>query len=193
MKILEDISYKINDKKIFNNFTLNVADKGTTAIIGSNGKGKTTLLKIILRLLKINSGKVLSPNKMSYVPDGTEIFFGGITPQIYFDYLLDLENDEIAFKKRINKLQEQIEYPMEINDQKIANLSLGQRKMVMIVSALARETDLYILDEPFSGLDQKRQLLLSKTMSELSTNKPVLFTSHDNPKLWPKNTKIVEI
>ncbi len=161
-------------------------------LVGNNGAGKTTLFRLILDLIRANSGEVLSGGKDvregnfwkyytgSYLDQRFLIDF--LTPEEYFEFLSniyglskgDLEkfyedfsdffNDEILGKKKY-----------------IRDFSQGNRQKVGIAAALMAKPEVLILDEPFNGLDPSTQIRLKNILNKLKDDNEVtmLISSHD--------------
>jgi ABC-2 type transport system ATP-binding protein len=170
-----------------------VINKGDSfGLVGNNGAGKTTLFRLILDLIRANSGEVLSGGKDvrsgnewkyytgSYLDQRFLIDF--LTPEEYFEFLnsiygltkgdlekfyedfTDFFNDEILGKKKY-----------------IRDFSQGNRQKVGIAAALMANPQVLILDEPFNGLDPSTQIRLKNLLNKLKTENEVtmLISSHD--------------
>lgn len=151
------------------------------ALVGPNGSGKTTFLKILLRLLKPTSGNVtgLEQEVIAFVPD-----YNGL-----YDFLSVLEN--IKFRLSLYNLDyssekdniQQLLARYNLNNDKhklVKDLSLGMKKKVSLIGALAVKPSLLVLDEPTGGLDLDAQKELSEMIGEyLSPSTMVICTSHD--------------
>ena len=86
MKV-ENISYKINSRILFNNISFDTSNSGLTLITGKNGSGKSTLLKVLLGIVHPSSGSLISNEKISYVPDSSDNYFIGLSPNLLFEFL----------------------------------------------------------------------------------------------------------
>lgn len=155
---LKNICYKVADKKnIFDNFSLTIPDGKLIVITGPNGSGKSTLAKIIMGLVKPNSGEILWDGKEISKLDITErakagmafsfqqpVKIKGITVK---ELLKIAGGDEIVLKAvGLN--------PKEYLEREISGtLSGGEMKRIEIASVLARNAKLTIFDEPEAGID----------------------------------------
>lgn len=151
------------------------------ALVGPNGSGKTTFLKILLGLLKPTNGDVtgLKQETIAYVPD-----YNGI-----YDSLSVLEN--IKFRMSIYNLDYSVEksnvqqlltrYSLSNDAHKLVkDLSLGMKKKVSLICAIAVKPSLLVLDEPTGGLDADAQEELSIMLREyISPSTIIICTSHD--------------
>lgn len=173
-------SYK-RGKSIINCPEISFSSGNIYALVGHNGSGKTTFLKILLGLLKPTSGTVsgLGNEVVAFVPD-----YNGL-----YDSLSVLENikfrmsiygmDYSAEKGNVLKLLERYNLSKEAH-KLVKELSLGMKKKVSLICALAVKPSLLVLDEPTGGLDADAQQELGQMLSEyLSPTTTVICTSHD--------------
>lgn len=183
MNILENIDFSYKNTPVLRGFDLSIPDTGITLLAGQNGAGKTTVVEIILGILSIQKGGYVNDNiQWGFVPDSSKNIFEGITPNIYFDYIIRLQNlDEDITYEKIHDLEDKFCYEIDLNEHNMAHLSLGQRKKTLIIGALIQNTDALILDEPFSGLDKEAVNMLKKILNEVSETKPCLLIAHDVP------------
>lgn len=188
---LTNISYKIYDEYLFKNINLHLKHKDKIAIIGPNGVGKTTLLKIISGLNKAESGEI----EIFHEKIVTEKDFERARKKIGFlfqnpDDQLILPNvkDDIAFglfnlgfvKNTVQQKVENIINKLQINhlSHKITfKLSGGEKKLVALAGILVCEPDILLLDEPSAGLDNKSMERIGEIIKEL--DKTVLIVSHN--------------
>jgi zinc transport system ATP-binding protein len=194
---LHNISFSYGKNQVLKNVDLNVHKGDYLGIIGPNGGGKTTILKIMLGLLEPSEGEVIvfgksiketkSWTKISYVPQKA----------IHFEASFPATVEEVVSMGRIakrgifrfptkydqQKVHEALEHVgmLDHKDSLIGNLSGGQQQRVFIARALAAEPEIIFLDEPTVGIDIQNQeefyQLLSKLNSEL--HKTLVLVSHD--------------
>ena len=169
---IKKLTKLFNDKVIFENYSVCIPENKITFIMGESGCGKTTLLKIICGLDKEYDGEILlSSNKLSCVFQEPRLF----------PTLTAKENIEIVGKGgdfsvldvlRLVELDKDAElYPDE--------LSGGMKMRLSIARALYYNGDIFVLDEPFSALDEElKDRILSKIFDALK-GKTVLIVSHD--------------
>ncbi|MCK4592791.1 metal ABC transporter ATP-binding protein, partial [Candidatus Parcubacteria bacterium] len=172
-------------------------------IIGPNGGGKTTLLKIILGLLKPDQGSVFVFNKkpkkardlIGYVPQFLEtdldcpvsvldVILMGILSQKkifqkYNDQDLELAKQVLSFVDLWN-----------LKNKQIGELSGGQRQRVYIARALIRKPKLLILDEPTASIDEKSERDFWELLKEINKNVAIIIVSHDIGVIFKNVNKI---
>jgi ATP-binding cassette subfamily E protein 1 len=168
------ISWQSLSKKL-GEFTMKASDgqipkKGMIGVLGENGIGKTTLMKVLAGEIKPDSGKISKEVKISYKPQYIEI-----------------KEDEIVrifLKSAISQFSNQLIKPFELDlllDRKLSELSGGELQRVMIAKALSTDADIYLLDEPSAYLDVEQRLIVAKTISTLIDIKErsAIIVDHD--------------
>ena len=187
---INDLSVKYNEQLVLKNINLTIDEKDFVAIIGPNGGGKSTLLKIILGILTPNSGDVkvfgMSPKKarklMGYLPQNIkfdhdfpinvfETVLTGRYHGLFKDYT---EEDDIAVLQALKDVEMD-----KFKDRQISKLSGGQMQRVFIARAIVREPKLLILDEPMASIDPEMQNSFYKLMSRLKSKMSIILVSHD--------------
>lgn len=187
----------LNYKKIITDISFTIKRGDYTAIIGPNGGGKSTLLRLILGILEPSSGEIRLFNKpKNSFKDRYKI---GYVPQsaAKIDLNFPITVDEVvrlglAYKSSIFKKEsladiEQIQKIMlnlgiyDLQNRLISELSGGQRQKVMIARALVSNPQILILDEPNTGIDSHSQRKFYDFLKELNQNEniTILFVTHD--------------
>jgi len=183
MNIIEikNVTFSYNGEKVLKNINLTVKKGDYLAVIGPNGGGKSTLIKLILGLLKPTKGKItLHTSKIGYVPQYTN--FSLDIPISVLDVVLQGRVKKYKFfyneedkKEALEKLK--IVKMFEYKDKKISDLSGGQRQRVLIARAMVSNPDILILDEPTSAIDVQGQKEIYDILKELKITK--IMISHD--------------
>jgi len=174
----QNISYKINEKKLFHNLSFEVFSGEGLHIKGGNGSGKSTLIKILLGITSITKGSIEYNNKdlkISYLGHKNAIKHY-LTPSQNLQLLFDDATLSNAFEW-LEKLD-----LFQMQDELTANLSFGQQKKLALIRVLAQSSELIVLDEPFVGLDHAASDLLNNFfIQKLSEGTGIILTSHIHP------------
>ncbi|MDA8141051.1 MAG: metal ABC transporter ATP-binding protein [Desulfobacteraceae bacterium] len=190
---INNVSFAYNGDAVLQSVNLTIQPGDFTAVIGPNGGGKTTLLKLILGLLTPAEGSIAvlgrTPQKASpsigYVPQNAHI--NSNFPITALDVVLMGKLDPrkrwargtVADDRRqALAALEQIEMGTYA-DTRIGELSGGQRQRVFIARALVTRPALLLLDEPTSGIDTKGQADFFRLLKELNRDITILAVSHD--------------
>lgn len=189
-----NVFYK-NGHEALHDASCQIPDGSITALLGVNGSGKTTLFRSIMGVLKINSGKIIidgqSPdialknNLISYVPQYDDIDWD--FPILVKDVVMMGRYSYMNFMRKPNPVDYKIVEESlkkvgmdDLNNRQIGELSGGQKKRVFIARALAQESKILLLDEPFTGVDSKTQeTILELIKQEREKNKIILISTHD--------------
>ena len=176
-KALDDISFDVKNGEIF-------------GFIGHNGAGKTTMIKSIVGILDFESGDILINNKsiknnpieckmeMAYVPDNPDMY-ENMRAIDFINFVCDMYN--ISKNEREERVLE-LARIFEIDDKlgnEINSFSHGMKQKVALISALAHNPDILIMDEPFVGLDPKAVFDMKKIMNDMAkSGKTIFFSTH---------------
>ena len=181
MITIKNLTFKYNNEIILDNINLEIQKGDYVALIGPNGGGKTTLIKLILGLLKPTNGEViLKTKKIGYVPQYTN--FSLDIPIRVIDVVLQGRLNKFKFfyneeDKKIALEKLKLVNMADFSNKKISDLSGGQRQRVLIARALVSNPEILILDEPTSAIDIKGQKEIYKILKNLNITK--LIISHD--------------
>lgn len=184
MELLQckNITKNYGDKEILKNINLTISSSKIIGLLGKNGTGKTTLIKLINGLLTPNTGEILVNGKplgiesklsISYLPERTYLDKSMTVNDTvkYFTEFYQNFNPEKAYKllKDLN---------LDCN-QKLQKMSKGMQEKVQLVLVMSREADLYILDEPLGGVDPAtRDYILDTILSNFKDGSSVLISTH---------------
>ena len=189
-----NVFYK-NGHEALHNASCQIPDGSITALLGVNGSGKTTLFRSIMGVLRINSGKItidgqspdvaIKNNLISYVPQYDDIdwefpiLVKDVVMMGRYSYMNFMRTPNPVDYKIVEESLKKVGMDDLINRQ-IGELSGGQKKRVFIARALAQESKILLLDEPFTGVDSKTQeTILELTKQEREKNKIILISTHD--------------
>ncbi len=189
---LRDVSYAYNGDVAIEEVNLDIRHGDFVAMIGPNGGGKTTLLKIMLGLITPDSGTVRvngDPARkasacIGYVPQNVDI--NRNFPISVMDVVLmgKLDSRRRWARKSADSRREAMAALERLGmasaaDKKIGNLSGGQRQRVFIARALVTDPKLLLLDEPTAGIDTKGQAEFYKLLKDLNSEVTIVVVSHD--------------
>lgn len=155
-------------------------------MLGRNGAGKTTTIRILMNVFPANSGEILIDGK-AIVIDKTGIGYlpeeRGLYPKKkiidQLTYFAQLKG--MGYKNAVGAIDYWLERlgMMEYRNKRLDTLSKGNQQKIQLITALAHNPDIVILDEPFSGLDPVNAMLLKDVVKEeIVKGKIVLFSSH---------------
>ena len=222
---LENISKSYSEKKLVENISLGINDKEKIGLIGVNGTGKSTLLKIIAGVEESESGNIIKANKVriEYLPQNPyydeeatvleQVFKGTSSEmQLIGQYQDILEKINISYDEKLNEKLLNLQSKMDdlnlwdleseaktvlmklgIKDfnQKVKELSGGQRKRVSLASALITPCELLILDEPTNHLDNDTIDWLEEYLNKFKGS--LLMITHDRYFLDRVTNRILEL
>lgn len=179
---------KPNRKKIIaiENIDLKVYDNDFLVIIGPSGCGKSSLLSAIAGILKPTSGEVLIDNEPVSKPKNVALMF---QDSLLLPWRNVVKNIEFGMEPRNISKEERKErinkYLKLVNLEEFRNaypnqLSGGMKQRIALCRALAIETDILLMDEPFGGLDEQTRLLLADELTKIwkRVNRTIVFVTH---------------
>ncbi len=186
---IENLTKKFYDSIIFDEANYVINDKDKIGIIGVNGTGKTTLLKMINGMEDIDGGKIniRSGLKISYLSQEQNFDLNKTVKELAIDELIKLDPlaNEYEIIAMLNKLG------IEDLTKKIGELSGGQKKRIALALALLMQSDVLILDEPTNHLDHSMIIWLEEFLQKY--NGAILMVTHDRYFLDRVTNKILEI
>ncbi len=191
----KNVSFRYHDADgdVLENISFTANSGETTAIIGSTGSGKSTLINLIPRFFDVTSGEILIDgvdirdmsqkylrNAIGLVPQKGILFSGTISSNIKFaDEGISDENMQLAAK--IAQAEEFISEKDNSYDEAVSqggtNVSGGQKQRLAIARAIAKQPKIYIFDDSFSALDYKTDRNLRKALSENITNSSIIIVA----------------
>ena len=180
---VENVTFSYDDEPVLDNISFNVYDRDIITVVGPNGGGKTTLLKLILGLLKPDMGNIkINGKRPGYVPQFS--LFDSKFPITVFDVVLSGRlTSGMGFYNRKDK-REAEKAIRDMRLEKVINshfsaLSGGQRQRVLIARALAGNPEILLLDEPTANVDASVGSYLSEILLELNRELTIMLVTHD--------------
>ena len=183
---LKNIEKSFGDKKVLTGVSFKAEGGKAFGLLGRNGAGKTTSIRILMDVFPANKGEVLIDGKpidydkigIGYLPEERGLY----PKKIIIDQLTYFA--ELKGMSRKDAVQS-IDYWLgrlgmtEYRNKRLDTLSKGNQQKIQLITALAHDPDIVILDEPFSGLDPVNAMLLKDVVREqIAKGKIVLFSSH---------------
>jgi zinc transport system ATP-binding protein len=189
---IKNLSFAYNGQPVLRDVSLRIQSGDFVAMIGPNGGGKTTLLKLILGLLQPNSGTIQvmgeppakASHRIGYVPQSVHInrsfpisamgvvLMGKLSPKR--PWARTTERDRQEAMEALERMGMAAYAQRKIND-----LSGGQRQRVYIARALVTRPQLLLLDEPTAGIDTTGQTDFYRLLKKLNNDTTILIVSHD--------------
>ena len=180
--IIKDLNYKKNQKTILNDVNLNLSSGKIVALLGENGAGKTTLMRLIAGVAKNYKGSIQVDGFINEAQRKAKLSFtDGLTgfsdssklkeiEKFYATIFDDFDEDEFEEIRKFMKLDLEM---------KLSQLSRGMREKLIIALTFARKADLYLLDEPFGGIDaMARKKIINSIILWKDEKSTILISDH---------------
>jgi ABC-type bacteriocin/lantibiotic exporter with double-glycine peptidase domain len=192
---MSGVNFDYEGKPVLKNLNLNVKPCETLGVVGANGTGKSTIGRILVRLMDIDEGVISIDGKdikeysladlrkqIMYVPSSTYIFCGTIKENILLDRIDDFDMERLKHIVELVGLKEDVEnmengydtilYPHSVN------LSSGQCQKISLARVLVKDPSVIILDEPTSALDLEIEKELTEKLKYMFKGKTIIIISH---------------
>lgn len=190
---VRDLSVRYRSLRALDSINLSIQPGQLIGVFGPNGAGKSTLIKAMLGLVPLDSGSVRYHNqpltqqldRVAYVPQRSQIDW--TFPATAWDVVMMGRVRKSGYFNRFSAASRRLALESlervgiaDLRNRRIGQLSGGQQQRVFLARALAQEADLFFLDEPFVGVDQKTEDVLFSCFRELvSQGKTVMVVNHD--------------
>ena len=185
---IKNVTKKYGSKRAVDNVSFDVNDGDIFAFIGHNGAGKTTLIKSIVGIHDFDEGDILIDGMsikdnpveckklMAFVPDNPETY-EHMKAIDYINFICDMYDiDTETREKNIKKYAELFDMEDKLGDT-IDSYSHGMKQKVVLISALAHDPRILIMDEPFVGLDPKAVFDIKEVLNEMVKEGKIVFYS----------------
>ncbi len=187
---VQQLSFQYKRKTILERLTFSIPKGQIIGLIGENGSGKSTLLKLMAGILTPTSGQIelngekvtrRHTNRIAYLPD-IDLFYEKLTGEEVFAFY-ESQFDDFSSEKA-KEIASFLQVPMNV---KLGSLSKGNRARIKLATFLAREVELYLLDEPFAGLDPlARESLMKAIIKFIDTEHcAVVMSTHEVNEVEP--------
>ena len=183
---IKNLTVAYGENIALEDLNLNIEVGSLVALVGPNGAGKSTLIKTILKFLKQITGEIkINAKTLAYVPQRNSVDWD--FPTTLFDVVEMGCYGRVGLFKRVSKEEKQkvlkaIEQVgmLEFKDRQISELSGGQQQRAFIARALVQEADIYLMDEPFQGVDSTTEKSIVEILKKLkSEGKTIIVVHHD--------------
>ena len=184
---IKNLFFKYQKTEVLENVNLTIKDDDFLAIIGPNGGGKSTLLKLILGLLPLQSGTIeknIENNQVGYVPQNTNLNIDFPITALEVVLMSHISSKKRLFGYSKDEISCAIESLNQVGmkdfaNKKIGDLSGGQRQRVFIARALCSNPKIMLLDEPTASIDVQGQQEIYELLRELNKTICIVVVSHD--------------
>lgn len=192
----DDVSFKYREKgeEIINNVSFNVDVGDTVALVGPTGAGKSTLIKLLLRMYDVDDGSLtidgtdlrdLDPrylrDNIGYVSQNPFLFEGSVADNIQYG-VFDATREEVV---EAAKMAEAHSFIQELPDgydttvgERGVKLSGGQRQRIAIARAIVQDPDMIVLDEATSDVDTETEVLIQRSLNKITEPKTTFAIAH---------------
>ncbi len=198
-----EVSFAYENLPVLTDVSLAIEAGDTVSVVGPNGGGKTTLLKLILGLLRPTRGSV---RVFGRGPEESRGRVGYVPQQVLYDPQFPMQVEDVVLMGRLGNRRagpyshadrEAAGAALEavglagLRHRGFAALSGGQRQRVLIARALASEAALLLLDEPTSHVDRTAEEELYALLGELAKRLTLVMASHDLGVVWSLTNKVI--
>lgn len=187
--IFQNVCKSFGDLQVLNNLSFTAESGKAFGLLGRNGAGKTTSIRILMNVFKPDSGEIFLDDESLSDRRGADTRFGylpeekGLYPKLGILHQMSYIGELRGLTRRDAKLQAKRWLKrlgmLEHQNRKLETLSKGNQQKIQLATALIQDPELVVLDEPFSGLDPVNSQLLKEVVEEqVAAGKLVLFSSH---------------
>lgn len=191
MIVIKDVCFGYEEIEVLHNINLTVQEGSFAVIVGPNGGGKSTLLRLVLGLLKPRYGTI---SVMGMAPEAARKHISYVPQSLQYDELFPVSTLDIALMGLVGRhlfggysRQDRISAEAaldevglaEMKNRSFSELSGGERQRVLIAQAIASTPKLMLLDEPGANLDPENRLRLYELLAKLNGRMTILMVSHN--------------
>jgi ATP-binding cassette subfamily F protein 3 len=188
---VKDLTKYYDDQRILNRISFKIEKEHKVALVGFNGVGKTTLLKILSGIEKADKGEIKYQKKVKigYLPQNTSEYNNYKVVDFLIEYISKEDNEEL--RRKIEIMFAGFALDSEIKNKKIKDLSSGQKTKIFLTAVLLMEPNLLLLDEPTNNLDLPALIWLENYLKNFKST--IIVVSHDKKFLSSVANKVYEI
>ena len=198
----DNIAFKYNKKYIFEDFSLHINKGEHVGIIGRTGRGKSTLMKLLLGFHTVEKGTIYLDgidsrtldvdsirSHINYINQKTMLFNDTIMNNIkYGNHASDDEVIRLLHKYELTHFD-----PHMVVEKNGSNISLGTQKIIFLIRGILKKSDVYIFDEPFTSIDPKTRESVLAMIDECTQHKTAIIITHDMDGIDTILDRVVEL
>ncbi|MCA9859388.1 MAG: metal ABC transporter ATP-binding protein [Thermomicrobiales bacterium] len=201
----QDLSVHFEDRSALNAIDLSLSPGEIVALVGPNGAGKSTLMRVLAGMLPPSHGRVLVDGQESHGPNACIIY---VPQRSAVDWTFPIDVTEVVLLARRKARSRLLPYGGADREAalrvltsvgmepfahvQISRLSGGQQQRVFLARALLQNGDVYLLDEPFTGVDVPTQDVVVEVLRELaSRGKTIVFATHDLHQAFTSSNRVI--
>ena len=192
--VYDDVTFGYDDEEIIKNVDFTVEGGDTLALVGPTGAGKSTVLKLLLRMYDVDEGSIRIDDQnvsdvtlrslrrsLGYVGQSSYLFYGTVKENITYG-TFDATDEEVVEAAKAAEAHDFIQnlpdgYDTMVGERGV-KLSGGQRQRVTIARAVLKDPDILILDEATSDVDTETEMLIQRSLDELTENRTTFAIAH---------------
>jgi ATP-binding cassette subfamily B protein len=190
----DDVTFGYDDETIIEDIDFTVEGGDTLALVGPTGAGKSTVLKLLMRMYDVDGGAIRIDGQdlrnvelrsirrsLGYVSQDTYLFYGTVAENIAYG-TFDADREEIVAAAKAAEAHAFIEnlpdgYDTEVGERGV-KLSGGQRQRISIARAILKDPDILILDEATSDVDTETEMLIQRSLDDLTADRTTFAIAH---------------
>jgi ATP-binding cassette subfamily B protein len=190
----EDVAFGYDDERIVEDVSFEVDGGETFALVGPTGAGKSTILKLLMRMYDVDEGKIEIDGQdvrdvtlpslrraVGYVSQETFLFYGSVAENIKYG-AFDADREAVIEAAKMAEAHEFIEslpdgYDTEVGERGV-KLSGGQRQRIAIARAILKDPEILVLDEATSDVDTETEMLIQRSLDKLTEDRTTFVIAH---------------
>jgi len=205
--VYDDVSFGYDDERIVEDVSFEVDGGETVALVGPTGAGKSTVLKLLLRMYDVDEGSIAIDGQdlrevtipslrraIGYVSQDTFLFYGTVEENITYGSF-DADREDVVEAAKMAEAHEFITnlpdgYDTEVGERGV-KLSGGQRQRISIARAILKDPDMLVLDEATSDVDTETEMLIQRSLDDLTADRTTFAIAHRLSTIKDADTIIV--
>jgi len=192
--VYDDVTFGYDDEPIIEDVSFEVEGGETLALVGPTGAGKSTVLKLLLRMYDVDEGAISIDDqdlrdvtipslrqRIGYVSQDTFMFYGTVTENIAYG-TFDADREDVVAAAKAAEAHEFITnlpdgYDTEVGERGV-KLSGGQRQRISIARAILKDPEILVLDEATSDVDTETEMLIQRSLDRLTADRTTFAIAH---------------